>query len=159
MARDGEMKRGELDLPFVRSQFPAFTEPTLRDQVFFENAGGSYACGAVIDRLSEYYRRLKVQPYYGFPASAEAGAWMDQAHARLAEYLGVGSDEIHFGPSTSQNSYVLAQAFRKLPTPASGAGSPSTGSWSANGVSIRTAACWTRRSSMRCSATARACSP
>src|SRR4029077_6539644 len=34
-------------------------------------------------------------------------------YLRLAEYLGVGADEIHFGPSTSQNCYVLAQAFRK----------------------------------------------
>lgn len=103
-----------LDLAFVRSQFPAFAEPTLAGQRFFENAGGSWCCRQVIDRLGEYYRRLKVQPYYGNPVSAEAGAWMDASHVRLAEYLNVGVDEVHFGPSTSQNAYVLAQAFRKL---------------------------------------------
>ncbi|MDE2262489.1 MAG: aminotransferase class V-fold PLP-dependent enzyme [Gammaproteobacteria bacterium] len=103
-----------LDRAFVRAQFPAFTEPTLAGQAFFENAGGSYACGQVIARLGEYYRRLKVQPYYAFPASREAGEWMDRARARLAEYLGVGSEEVHFGPSTSQNTYVLAQAVRAL---------------------------------------------
>jgi len=102
-----------LDLEFVRQQFPAFAEPTLRDQAFFENAGGSYACRQVIDRLGEYYRRLKVQPYHGYPAAQEAGAWMDAAHVRLAEYLGVTADEVQFGPSTSQNTYVLAQAFRR----------------------------------------------
>jgi len=32
-----------LDLDFVRSQFPAFAEPSLHVQAFFENAGGSYA--------------------------------------------------------------------------------------------------------------------
>lgn len=106
-----------LDLEFVRAQFPAFAEPTLYDQAFFENAGGSYACRPVIERLNEYYRRLKVQPYYRFAASTEAGQWMDRSHERLAEYLGVGADEIHFGPSTSQNSYVLAQAFRPLLKP------------------------------------------
>ena len=62
---------------------PAFAEASLRDQCFFENAGGSYACGAVIARLDEYYRRLKVQPYYRYPASTEAGQWMDAAHQRL----------------------------------------------------------------------------
>jgi selenocysteine lyase/cysteine desulfurase len=103
-----------LDPDFVRAQFPAFNEPTLEGQAFFENAGGSYACGAVIHRLHEYYRRLKVQPYYLFAASAEAGEWMDAARARLAEYLGVSSREVHFGPSTSQNTYVLAQAFRSV---------------------------------------------
>ena len=102
-----------LDLDFVRSQFPAFAEPSLQGQAFFENAGGSYACAQVIGLLNEYYRRLKVQPYYHYPAATEAGQWMDRAHVRLGEYLNVAPDEIHLGPSTSQNTYVLAQALRK----------------------------------------------
>lgn len=102
-----------LDIAFVRSQFPAFSEPSLQGQAFFENAGGSFACLPVIERLSAYYRRLKVQPYYAYSASTEAGEWMDSAYRRMAEYLGVGPDEVHFGPSTSQNTYVLAQAMRK----------------------------------------------
>ncbi len=106
-----------LDLDFVRRQFPAFAEPSLQGQAFFENAGGSYACAPVISRLSEYYRRLKVQPYYVFPASTEAGEWMDESRRRLGEYLGVTSDEVHFGASTSQNTYVLAQAVRSMLKP------------------------------------------
>jgi len=106
-----------LDLDFVRRQFPAFAEPTLEHQAFFENAGGSYACWPVVRRLNEYYRRLKVQPYYPYPASTEAGEWMDAARMRLAEYLGVSAAEVHFGPSTSQNTYVLARAFRSLLKP------------------------------------------
>lgn len=104
----------KLDLDYVRRQFPAFAQPSLERQAFFENAGGSYPCGPVVERLGEYYRRLKVQPYYAFPASTEAGEWMDAARARLAEYLGVEPEEVHFGPSTSQNTYVLAQAMRTL---------------------------------------------
>jgi|HubBroStandDraft_1064217.scaffolds.fasta_scaffold00206_19 selenocysteine lyase/cysteine desulfurase len=107
----------KLDLEFVRRQFPAFAEPSLAQQAFFENAGGSYPCAAVVDRLGEYYRRLKVQPYYAFPASTEAGEWMDASRLRLAEYLEVSPPEVHFGPSTSQNTYVLAQAFRALLQP------------------------------------------
>ncbi|MBV8144655.1 MAG: aminotransferase class V-fold PLP-dependent enzyme [Gammaproteobacteria bacterium] len=107
----------KLDLGFVRRQFPAFAESSLSGQAFFENAGGSYPCGAVVSRLGEYYRRLKVQPYYDFPASAEAGECMDASRERLAEYLGVSAPEVHFGPSTSQNTYVLAQAFRTLLKP------------------------------------------
>lgn len=108
------MSVSAFDLAFVRTQFPAFSEPGLRTQAFFENAGGSYVCQPVIDRLTTYYRRLRLQPYYPYPAATEAGLWMDAAYLRLAEYLGVQADEVHFGPSTSQNSYVLAQAFRKL---------------------------------------------
>jgi cysteine desulfurase family protein (TIGR01976 family) len=107
----------DIDLDFVRAQFPAFAEPSLARLAFFENAGGSYACRPVIERLNEYYRRLKVQPYYAYPASLEAGEWMDAARSRLAEFLNVTAEEVHFGPSTSQNTYVLAQAFRKLLQP------------------------------------------
>ncbi len=102
-----------LDLSFVRQQFPAFSQESLKGQAFFENAGGSYACKQVIERLSNYYIETKVQPYYPFPASAKAGGLMDESYESFAAYLGVEPSEIHFGPSTSQNTYVLAHAMRK----------------------------------------------
>lgn len=106
-----------IDLDFVRHCFPAFAEPGMIGTAFFENAGGSYACQAVINRLDTYYRRLKVQPYGAYPASREAGEWMDAAYTRLAPYLGVPESWLNFGPSTSQNTYVLAQAFRRMLAP------------------------------------------
>ena len=102
-----------IDLDFVRAQFPAFREPSLEGFAHFENAGGSYACRQTIEWLDRYYRQTKVQPYYDFPASRTAGQQMDAARARMAEWLNVGPEELHFGPSTSQNSYVLAQALRQ----------------------------------------------
>jgi len=108
---------GALDLNFVRSQFPAFAEPTLQDQAFFENAGGSYTCQQVIDRLTRFYHQRKVQPYGPYAASALGGAEMDEARARLAALMGVDTDELSFGPSTTQNTYVLAQAFRQMLQP------------------------------------------
>lgn len=111
------MQDRTLDPDFVRGQFPAFAEPTLEGWAFFENAGGSYPCAPVVSRLGEFYRRLKVQPYAPYPASEEGGAWMDESRTRLAAWLGVAGDEVHFGPSTSQNSYVLAQAFRQMLEP------------------------------------------
>ncbi|WP_050927740.1 aminotransferase class V-fold PLP-dependent enzyme [Aestuariivita boseongensis] len=106
-----------LDLDFVRAQFPAFSEPSLQGQAFFENAGGSYACGAVIDRLTRFYRQRKVQPYSAYEASRLGGEEMDEARTRLSAMLGVARDELSFGPSTTQNTYVLAQAFRQWMSP------------------------------------------
>ena len=103
----------DMDHSFIRSQFPAFSEPSLQGFLHFENAGGSYACGQVIDSLDRYYRETKVQPYYGFEPSHGAGLQMDQARSRMAKWLNVASDEVHFGPSTSQNTYVIAQALRQ----------------------------------------------
>jgi len=39
---------------------------------------------------------------------------MDESYSKLAAYLNVSEDEVQYGPSTSQNLYVLAQAFREL---------------------------------------------
>ncbi|WP_323782837.1 aminotransferase class V-fold PLP-dependent enzyme [Thalassovita sp.] len=107
----------ELDVDFVRAQFPAFAEPSLQGQAFFENAGGSYTCAPVIDRLTRFYHQRKVQPYGPYLASRLAGEEMDEARARLAALMGVQADELSFGPSTTQNTYVLAQAFRQWMQP------------------------------------------
>ena len=102
-----------LDTQWVRAQFPAFKVPALQGQAFFENAGGSYTCQQVIDRLFRYYTERKVQPYAPYAASEAAGAEMDEARLRLAAMLGVATHEVSFGPSTTQNTYVLAQAVRQ----------------------------------------------
>lgn len=101
-----------LNTEFVRAQFPALSEPSLQGWAFFENAGGSYTCQHVIDRLSRFYHQRKVQPYAPYPASQDGGDEMDEARTRLARILGVADDELSFGPSTSTNTFVLAQAFR-----------------------------------------------
>lgn len=106
-----------LDLEFVRAQFPAFSEPSLQGQAFFENAGGSYACQQVIDRLMRFYVQRKVQPYSDYAASRLGGEEMDEARARMAAILGVETDELSFGPSTTQNTFVLAQAFGQFLQP------------------------------------------
>lgn len=103
-----------LDIDYVRSQFPAFSAPNLQGQAFFENAGGSYTCQPVINRLTRFYTERKVQPYAPYEASTLAGAEMDEARHRLAKIMGVDTDELSFGPSTTQNTYVLAQAFRQI---------------------------------------------
>lgn len=102
-----------MDIDWVRAQFPAFSQPSLQGQAFFENAGGSYTCKPVIDRLFRFYTERKVQPYAPYEASRLGGEEMDEARGRLAAMLGVDTDELSFGPSTTQNTYVLAQAFRQ----------------------------------------------
>ena len=108
---------GKLDLRYVRAQFPAFAETALQDQAFFENAGGSYTCAPVIDRLTRFYRERKVQPYGAYAASQTAGAEMDEARDRLSAMMGVAAETLSFGPSTTANTYVLAQAFGEMLRP------------------------------------------
>ena len=100
-----------LDTARIRAEFPAFKQPNLKDWSFFENAGGSYTAAPVLNRMKHYYWATKVQPYGFYPASREAGQAMDLAHRRMAQALNLTVDWIHFGPSTSANTYTLGHAF------------------------------------------------
>jgi selenocysteine lyase/cysteine desulfurase len=98
-----------LDLAWVRSQFPALA--ALGEQVFCGNAGGTFVAEPVLSILDHYQRRLRVQPHSPFEPSRAGGEAMDRAREGWAEALGVPVARLTFGPSTSANSYVMAQAF------------------------------------------------
>lgn len=100
-----------LDPALIRAEFPAFSDASLDGWAFFENAGGSYTSRQVFDKLTRYYTATKVQPYAPYPAAQAAGEAMDLSHHRMAEAMNVTVDWIHFGPSTSANTYTLGHAF------------------------------------------------
>jgi len=102
----------KLNLNFVRDQYPVFKNPETAQWAFFENAGGSYVPHQVIQRLNHFFKYTKVQPYGLFASSAAAGEAMEAAYRCVAELLNTDSDQLTFGPSTSMNFYVLAQAIR-----------------------------------------------
>ncbi|WP_343562432.1 aminotransferase class V-fold PLP-dependent enzyme [Kiloniella sp. b19] len=99
-----------LDLSFVRQHFPAFEEAEKTGRIYFENAGGSYVCAPVMERWNSFCRECKGQPAYPNAASRQASVMMEEAYSSMARWLNVPADEIYLGPSTSQNSYVLAHA-------------------------------------------------
>jgi cysteine desulfurase family protein (TIGR01976 family) len=101
-----------LDLNFVRSQYPVFQNPETARWAFFENAGGSYVPHQVIERLNYFFKYTKVQPYGLFASSVAAGQAMEAAYSCVAELLNTDPDQLTFGPSTTMNFYILAQAIR-----------------------------------------------
>ena len=98
----------ELDIQFVRAQFPQLEDDT--DFVFASNAGGSYVCNQVHEVMEHYNRHTRVQPYSRYRSSAEAGQAMDRARQLWAQALNINLSELTIGPSTSINTYVMAQA-------------------------------------------------
>jgi len=103
-----------LNTDLVRSLFPAFDQQEIAQSAFFENAGGSYISAPVVALLQNYQRKTKVQPYGAFATSVVAGQAMDNSYQRIAKALDLDDSWIHFGPSTSANSYVLAHAFSQI---------------------------------------------
>ena len=98
----------KLDLDFVRSQFDQLNDAP--DFVFASNAGGSYVANQVNQLINHYNAHTRVQPYERYHSSAEAGEAMDRARNLWAQALNIGGDELTIGPSTSMNTYVMAQA-------------------------------------------------
>ena len=104
-----------LDLDWVRGNFPAHAEGSpMADLAFFEAAGGSFPCRQTVDRLTRFYTDHKVQPGHPYPAAGRAYEEMEGAYARLADWMGVGVDEVLVGPSTTANTYTLAGALREI---------------------------------------------
>ena len=103
----------KLDLNFVRSQFPAFSNHLCKNWSFFENAGGSYVPQTVIDRLTNFMTSTKVQPYARYPMSKIAGKLMDRAIVLFTKMINAKNNEIIIGGSTTINLYVLSNALKK----------------------------------------------
>ena len=101
-----------LDIDYVRNQFDQLTDRP--DFVFASNAGGSYVCNQANAVLEHYNHHTQVQPYIRFKTSAEAGEAMDRALSGWAEALNISPSELTLGPSTSMNTYVMAQAMGEL---------------------------------------------
>jgi cysteine desulfurase family protein (TIGR01976 family) len=95
-----------LDLPYVRSHFPAL----MRGWALFDNAGGSVAPQQVIDRVRDYMSRRQVQLGASYAISVEATQAVHEGLAAAAALVGAESDEIVIGPSSTMNVYVLANA-------------------------------------------------
>ncbi len=107
----------KLDIDYVRSQFPAFSDPLSKDWSFFENAGGSYVPKNVITKLNQFMVSTKVQPYAEYPMSKIAGQNMDKAIKLFANLINAEQNEILIGGSTSINLYVLSNALKKYIDP------------------------------------------
>jgi selenocysteine lyase/cysteine desulfurase len=100
----------QLDIDYVRSQFTQIGDDTAAGFCFASNAGGSYVCNPVNELFEHYNRHTRVQPYSNYPSSTAAGEAMDRARRVWSEALNIAPDELTFGPSTSMNTYVMAQA-------------------------------------------------
>ncbi len=109
-----DTKLNHLDVNFIRSCFPTFEEPLAAKTAFFENAGGSYVAGAVLNQLMHFYKFNKVQPYGAAEILHTAGEQMDNGRQTMADLLGINSADLTLGASTTQNFNTLAYACEGL---------------------------------------------
>ncbi len=102
------------DVDFARKQFPFFDLDQSNEWAFFDNAGGTFPCRPVIDKLEHFYKNNKVQPYGDNALAHAAGEQMDKGRKMISDLLGVTMDTITIGPSTTQNLNTLSSACAKF---------------------------------------------
>ena len=99
-----------LDINFIRDQYQVFNHSESGKWAFFENAGGSCIPNQVLHRFIDLVSHYKVQPYAPYGVSQLAGNAMDEGYQTVADLLAADPDDITIGPSTTLNTYVLANA-------------------------------------------------
>ena len=99
------------DVEAIRTRFPALSlTDGGRPIVFFDGPGGTQVPESVIDAVSAYYRESNANHGGAFATSARSDAIIDDAHAALADLLGVDSDEITLGPNMTTLTFHVSRS-------------------------------------------------
>lgn len=99
------------DVDAIRARFPALSlTHDGRPMAFFDGPGGTQVPQAVIDAVSRYYRESNANHGGAFPTSERSDAIVDDAHAALADLLGVDADEITLGPNMTTLTFHISRS-------------------------------------------------
>src|SRR5271166_4625576 len=100
-----------LDLPYIRSQFPALAQ-TINGHpaVFLDGPGGTQVPQRVIDAISNYLRRNNANTCGAYATSRNTDAMLAEARAAMADFLHCGADEIVFGPNMTTLTFAMSRA-------------------------------------------------
>lgn len=97
----------QLDLNFVRSQFPAFSG----EWTFMDNAGGSQTAKQVGDRIHDYLYNTNVQLGASYDVSELAEKRVIEAQKVMGELINAQyTEEVILGPSTTQLLHNLSKS-------------------------------------------------
>ncbi len=77
---------------------------------FFDGPGGTQVPESVIDAVVGYYRESNANHGGAFPTSERSDAIVEDAHAALADVVGVDADEITLGPNMTTLTFHLSRS-------------------------------------------------
>jgi len=101
----------DLDVTAVRAHFPALSETfDGRPMAFFDGPGGTQVPSSVIDAVSRYYRGSNANHGGAFETSRRSDAIADEAHAAIADLVGVDADEITLGPNMTTLTFHISRS-------------------------------------------------
>jgi cysteine desulfurase family protein (TIGR01976 family) len=99
------------DVDAIRARFPALSVThDGRPMAFFDGPGGTQVPDSVIEAVSRYYRESNANHGGLFPTSRRSDAIVDDAHAAIADLLGVEADEITLGPNMTTLTFHMSRS-------------------------------------------------
>ena len=100
-----------LDLDWVRAQFPALAE-TVNGQpaVFFDGPGGTQVTSGVIAAITDYLTHANANTHGAFLTSSRTDMVIADAHQAMADLLGCDADEVFFGANMTSLTFALSRA-------------------------------------------------
>jgi cysteine desulfurase family protein (TIGR01976 family) len=99
------------DVDAIRARFPALSLiQDGRPMAFFDGPGGTQVPDSVIDAVSRYYREANANHGGAFATSERSDAIVHDAHAALADLLGVDADEITLGPNMTTLTFHVSRS-------------------------------------------------
>jgi len=101
----------QFEVQAIRDRFPALalTHDGL-PRVFFDGPGGTQVPETVIDAVASYYRTSNANHEGAFETSRRSDAIVEEAHAAVADLLGVDADEITFGPNMTTLTFHISRS-------------------------------------------------
>ncbi|KAG8630115.1 hypothetical protein KVT40_001734 [Elsinoe batatas] len=95
-----------IDVKAIRQRFPALD----KEQVYFDNAGGSQILADVAEAVSKYLLTTNVQLGASYPIGQLSTTSYSTGYQLAASYINAAPNEIVFGPSTTQLFRNLSQS-------------------------------------------------
>jgi cysteine desulfurase family protein (TIGR01976 family) len=100
-----------LDLPWIRSQFPALAQTINGNPaVFLDGPGGTQVPQGVIDAIADYLARNNANTGGAYSTSRNTDRIIAEARSAMADFLNSDVDEIVFGANMTSLTYAISRS-------------------------------------------------
>jgi cysteine desulfurase family protein (TIGR01976 family) len=101
----------QLDLPWVRQQFPSLNQAVNgQPAAFFDAPGGTQVPQRVIDAIANYLSTSNANSGGAFITSQRTDQMIADARAAMADFFNCASDEVVFGANMTTLTFALSRA-------------------------------------------------
>lgn len=100
----------QLNLEWIRNQFPALTSVHNQQSIFFDGPGGTQIPQTVLEAMNTYLVESNANAHGPFATSRRTDALIISTRSAISDLLGCNSDEIVFGANMTTLTFAFSRA-------------------------------------------------